>query len=87
MATSCMTASNFSFDEPIKECSDDDLENLRQKVNNLITDTSSTTSSTSTVVNRKLDENMNDNKQEAKYETSIIDVSLRRKRYIHLTLT
>ncbi|KAG5682050.1 hypothetical protein PVAND_011438 [Polypedilum vanderplanki] len=78
MATSCMTASNFSFDEPIKECSDDDLENLRQKVNNLITDTTSS-SSTSTIVNRKLDENMNDNKQEAKYETSIIDVSLRRK--------
>ncbi|KAL7032553.1 hypothetical protein ACKWTF_007345 [Chironomus riparius] len=72
MATSVMTCSNFSFDDPIKECSDDDLETLRQKVSNLITDTSST-SSTSTIINkqhtikandaaRKLDfdENMND---------------------------
>lgn len=77
MATSVMTCSNFSYDESYaKECSDDDLENLSQKVNNLITDTSnSTTSSASTIVNKayttkdnnskftsKYDENMNDDK-------------------------
>lgn len=78
MATSVMTCSNFSYDENYaKECSDDDLENLSQKVNNLITDTSnSTTSSASTIVNKayttkvtdnskftsKYDENMNDDK-------------------------
>lgn len=72
MATSVMTCSNFSFDDPIKECSEDDLETLRQKVSNLITDTSST-SSTSTIINKQhtiiasdvarrlaYDENMND---------------------------
>lgn len=78
MATSVMTCSNFSYDENYaKECSDDDLDNLSQKVNNLITDTSnSTTSSASTIVNKayttkvsdnskftsKYDENMNDDK-------------------------
>lgn len=78
MATSVMTCSNFSYDENyVKECSDDDLENLSMKVNNLITDTSnSTTSSASTIVNKayttkssdnskftsKYDENMNDDK-------------------------
>jgi mitogen-activated protein kinase kinase kinase 13 len=79
MATSVMTCSNFSYEEENygKECSDDDLENLSQKVNNLITDTSnSTTSSASTIVNKaytvkpsdaakfssKYDENMNDDK-------------------------
>jgi mitogen-activated protein kinase kinase kinase 13 len=80
MATSVMTCSNFSYEEENygKECSDDDLENLSQKVNNLITDTSnSTTSSASTIVNKaytvkpsdaakfsakKYDENMNNDK-------------------------
>jgi mitogen-activated protein kinase kinase kinase 13 len=81
MATSVMTCSNFSFDGPYPkedECSDDDLESLRQKVNNLITDTSnSTTSSASTIINKayatrsssemftsKYDENMNDDKND-----------------------
>lgn len=73
MATSVMTCSNFSFDGPYPKedvCSDDDLESLRQKVNNLITDTSnSTTSSASTIVNkayatRSYDENMNDDKND-----------------------
>lgn len=76
MATSVMTCSNFSYDENYaKDCSDDDLENLSQKVNNLITDTSnSTTSSASTIVNKafstsKYDENMNDDKNVSEIST------------------